>query len=420
MRGWHGAVWRPPMVGPVHWACCPIVLALVCAWTVAHQASSPLFAYMWHVVQEPPPVMRSSLDRWGPIRRWGCNRTETPFIFVHIGKAGGGTVRRRIVAAALNYTRSEDRTKWADRGAYYPVDVRFANGTSTTVLARFDNSGHRNWRPNGSWRSYEGTMPCVAQTPIGQAIACPEIRRELIPRWQSNCPDECCVYVGHNFVGNEMHWLPRPYLKRWWEANYGRDVQGNDPIGLLFSVDSSLNGSLCSDFDPQMEDRVPNFAIELWTCSRTLDFKVDAWAHQTAAGREFAPVWSFAYASLPLLRVTLVRETFDWLLSRHGWDRLYEKHNLSCHNISEAAYSVRWGEGSLEMIYGPGWAHRLALSCVLQLCGEDCLVRWNEGVASIAELERQARENLRYSFAVVGLSHEPEVFYKMVLPACNT
>lgn len=37
------------------------------------------------------------------IRKWGCNITDTPLIFVHIGKAGGGNIRARFSASALNY-----------------------------------------------------------------------------------------------------------------------------------------------------------------------------------------------------------------------------------------------------------------------------------------------------------------------------
>jgi len=40
------------------------------------------------------------------IRSWGCHMTDTPFLFVHIGKAGGGIVRRRLATAALNFTRN--------------------------------------------------------------------------------------------------------------------------------------------------------------------------------------------------------------------------------------------------------------------------------------------------------------------------
>ena len=53
------------------------------------------------------------------IRRWGCNRTETPLIFVHIGKSGGGIVGSRIEASSLNYTKEKPRQVDA---SYFPLE----------------------------------------------------------------------------------------------------------------------------------------------------------------------------------------------------------------------------------------------------------------------------------------------------------
>ena len=124
-------------------------LTIVLFWPCASLLA--MLAYAALLPQELLFVKEAPLE---PVRRWGCNRTETPFIFVHIGKAGGGEVRRRIAAAAVNYTRPNDSSAraggWIERDAYYPVDVRLAGGKRLTVLARFDPSGHRNWRPNDS------------------------------------------------------------------------------------------------------------------------------------------------------------------------------------------------------------------------------------------------------------------------------
>jgi hypothetical protein len=48
------------------------------------------------------------------------------------------------------------------------------------------------------------------------------------------------------------------------------------------------------------------------------------------------------------------------------------------------------------------------------LCGEDCIVRYAQGRANLEDIERQAEENLRHSFAVVGILTEMDDFYKMV------
>ena len=73
-------------------------------------------------------------DKDASIRSWGCNITATPFLFVHIGKAGGGNVRRRIASAALNVTRNA--SSWREArldNHYYPV----LSGNGTFHRAKF-------------------------------------------------------------------------------------------------------------------------------------------------------------------------------------------------------------------------------------------------------------------------------------------
>ena len=127
------------------------------------------------------------------IRRFGCHRTETPLIFVHIGKSGGGSVRARFAAAAQNYTRE----KWQDPGEdnhFYPV--------STGANARFCNSLNSNHRkPNSKIQSisFEGNVKCNATTPIGMAVACPEKTR--CEGCELETKDCHVVYTGHNIMG---------------------------------------------------------------------------------------------------------------------------------------------------------------------------------------------------------------------------
>jgi len=69
---------------------------------------------------------------------------------------------------------------------------------------------------------------------------------------------------------------------------------------------------------------------------------------------------------------------------------------------------------------GYGWASRYAMLYILYLCGEDCAARWEMSSAGyddetlLAQLERQAANNLRRSFAVVGLLQETDTFFDMV------
>lgn len=69
---------------------------------------------------------------------------------------------------------------------------------------------------------------------------------------------------------------------------------------------------------------------------------------------------------------------------------------------------------------GFGWAHRYAMLYILYLAGEDATARYEMGLmgtneANILEqLERQAANNLRQSFAVVGLLHETDTYFDML------
>ena len=70
------------------------------------------------------------------IRSWGANLTTTPLIYVHIGKAGGGTIRARFSSARPTFEHKDWRIK--DMNATYSVAI--VDGSSAP--AYFCNSGH--------------------------------------------------------------------------------------------------------------------------------------------------------------------------------------------------------------------------------------------------------------------------------------
>jgi hypothetical protein len=61
-----------------------------------------------------------------------------------------------------------------------------------------------------------------------------------------------------------------------------------------------------------------------------------------------------------------------------------------------------------------GWMRGWALEYIFYLCGEDCVVRFHGGISDLADIENQAEENLRRSFAVVGLLNETDIFFDMI------
>lgn len=426
------------------------------------------------------------------IRRWGCrSRSETPLIFVHIGKAGGGSVRPRIAAAALDYRRARGRRAWKDhldRRAYYNISVRPSspatssdddknNNNKTITYARgyFCNSAFKHFRTDRLVATYEGTRVCHAVTPLGQAVACPMVTRHFAKCLGCAIGDEQChrVYTGHNLLGNELHWLPPRYLYRWWKGQ-GRPQQQTQQSS--FSVEEDWHGRLLQQGFALIQHENRNWcpALQLsrlqdddeyeeyyHNCSVPLANQIDDWAHQwllsqrqqqqqqqrpsnpqqRAVDNDMAVEWTDnfpsshnanwgpLYASMPLLRITVVREPFSWLLSKFYWHDYQSRHD--CHNVTAAvwAHGRHWHVGEHDELERarPGWAHWTARLFLLYLCGEDCQVRWEIATTRLGgnftarhekvlldAFERQADYNLRHSFAVVGLNGDMEEFHDMV------
>lgn len=69
---------------------------------------------------------------------------------------------------------------------------------------------------------------------------------------------------------------------------------------------------------------------------------------------------------------------------------------------------------------GFGWAHRYAMLYILYLAGEDAAARYEMGLMGtneeniLEQLEKQAANNLKQSFAVVGLLHETDTYFDML------
>jgi len=163
--------------------------------------------------------------------------------------------------------------------------------------------------------------------------------------------------------------------------------------------------------------------------------------------------WSPLYASMPVLRSTMIREPISWLLSKFFWHK-FDDGDVVCDDVTAA---TQFTEGAFEFSlreqtyispeienhggkdYGMnyfdsledrddkvstpngdrvsaphGWANRFAMQYILYLCGEDCAARWEMGAGDLDQIEAQAASNLRHSFAVVGLLNETETYYEML------
>jgi hypothetical protein len=284
----------------------------------------------------------------------------------------------------------------------------------------------------GDEKTYEGTIPCHALTPLGHAIGCPEpIGRYLnqADKRQGECEpfsDTChLVYSGHNFVGAEMHWLPVLYLQKWW-----RSLQTNstdNPNDFITPLWKKLlpHHTWCDANGTSRSIDAEDYKRDYQECSIPLQHEVDTKALITLNAQlsnndtQVTTSWSPLYASLPVLRVTVMRDPFSWLVSKYFWHLKPEdiENNSTCDEIEKAVERHLGNARSHKVLMdnsGPAWINRMSLGYIMYLCGEDCIVRYAAGTATLQDLELQAEGNLRQSFAVVGLLEEVDTFYEML------
>eukprot|EP00980_Cylindrotheca_fusiformis_P011131 scaffold2557_cov121-Cylindrotheca_fusiformis.AAC.14 len=371
------------------------------------------------------------------IRKWGCHNTESPLIFVHIGKAGGGIIRARFAAAAHNFTREK---WWAYDGDnhYYDMPIsssssltsgNTASTTTTTSMARgkFCSSKNNHRRIDNSSRfhpsTFETNFPCHATTPLGKFVGCPAFfRSDGGCRGCRNMSAQGCyvVYAGHNYFGNELHWLPAPVLQQWWNRNWASYFPPETKDAVQSITPGTTNPYWCPS---RNETRIERSNVILAkfkyhqvqiSCSQEISTVMDS-VFQTswstiASGmndqqKNYAPI----YASLPVHRTVLLREPFSWLLSRFFWDKEFRDY-YQCDDIRSATF---YNNETFQM-QGAGWAYAVILDQLMYLCGEDCINRFQVGEIDLQDIERQAESNLRHSFSVVGLLNETEHFFDMV------
>ena len=458
------------------------------------------------------------------IRRWGCNRSETPLIFVHVGKAGGGQIRARLALAARDYHRSEWSNISGDNH-FFPIrDTDSSNSSSYNATGavqhrrgRFCNSryGHANFIPEeGSLepkKNFEGSHYCSATTPLGMAIACPSgfhvaHQRGFVSSLCSGCDDEyyleieylkgveiedlaavtkkvvdppppghTCdiVYTSHNYVGNEISWLPPRYLKEhWWDnspwkeertTSGGSSSSSNakaladelEPIWAtllhdrkdrkiqaLHALKSAVSEEAASMAKQALEDtpeetigtedrwcpagyqgiRVrgqsynrPRYTNEKWNLNKDRFERCTEPIGKTV-DRAFQELWNEhhpddgSFNYSPLYAsMPLHRAT----MLRDPWtwvmSRFHWDKMLVANNDCRDVTVPLYNDAE-----NPGWIEFLSMDYLLQLCGNDCKTRLSKKKMSLAEIEYQVEDNLRNAFSVVGLLEDSDSFYEMI------
>eukprot|EP00934_Nitzschia_sp_Nitz4_P005164 Nitzschia sp. Nitz4//scaffold93_size78505//42440//44062//NITZ4_005423-RA/size78505-processed-gene-0.88-mRNA-1//1//CDS//3329560297//5154//frame0 len=394
----------------------------------------------------------SSSSSYTQIRRWGCKRQEAPFIFVHIGKAGGGSVRARMAASALDYER-ENWKRHLNDSAYYPI----LDAKGTMHMGRFYTSDVTNFIPDSMIEfhgdfGYEGHSPCTATTPLGQAIACPLISEVCGDYDEDGSSDNRCdaVYMGHNLLGSELHWLPTSFLVEWWRSTKWAESEKNDFMEALIQNRFAPNQGTWQV--PQQVHMIESVQIPTVECPKSpeLSWKygrerflrkclkprepfVDGLTRDyiTSTSPEPAVIqYAQMIASLPVMRVTILRDPFSWLVSKFFWhDNHYSRNkavigpDLGKMNARRRRRYLKLGKeyprvvkcDDLQEATAPdGWASIRAWTYLFYLCGEHCAAGYASGSMTLEEMELQAAYNLRNSFAVVGLLEDTDMFYEMV------
>ena len=377
-----------------------------------------------------------------PIRSWGCRLNETPLIFVHIGKAGGGTIRRRFAAAAQNYTRSSNQWFQPELDSHiYPLKTtresagigKDGNNTDLeTHYAKFCNSQYQHHRIQGTEErlgtQFEGLIYCNATTPIGRMRACPEPLYQGCLECDVNSNYCHSVYVGHNLLGSEIHWLPPRILKTWWKSQWAipPDTLSNEEkyLKVLSEIEFGIETLVPEDKRwcdalqrgrPLVRQDLFNRNTYMWTkCSNPLAAIADGqfnefWGGRSNRNKQNNKNYSPLYASLPVHRVTVLREPFSWLLSKYFW---HSGNKGLCDDIASASLLTNVTKSNKDQSWG--WAYEYLMTYLLYICGEDCLTRFELGIMQLHDMEIQAESNLLQAFSVVGLLEEIDEFYDMV------
>ena len=154
------------------------------------------------------------------------------------------------------------------------------------------------------------------------------------------------------------------------------------------------------------------------TCSIPLAEKADRLflesfyppSSSTTDGKQQKLNYSPFYASMPVHRVTLLRDPWSWIVSKFFWHRR-KNDSRSCED-----FTFSLGTKYKDPISGRlmEWCEIYSLESLFKLCGNDCPLRYKYGMMSLEEIEDQVESNLRNAFSVVGLLIEIETFYDMV------
>jgi hypothetical protein len=232
--------------------------------------------------------------------------------------------------------------------------------------------------------------------------------------------------MGHNHIGSELHWLPTNYLVQWWKSTKYYDPEHDFIAELLqnrmmsgkeiqvpakaLSIWKERNKNNDTDTDtelPPIDCTSDSYRKKSFLKKRHIHYpkctkpKEDVMDYITKRIIDTDPVvyGSELLASMPVLRVVVLREPISWLISKFFWHSS-QSEGLQCDNYTDK-----------KLI---DFLSSKAMVVIADLCGYHCLAGHAKGTLSLDDLERMAAYNLRNSFSVVGLLHKSDEFNEMV------
>ena len=291
-------------------------------------------------------------------------------IFYHIGKVGGGSVRRafwqqacRANATLTTLTKCQQAS---GRG-----DARFGEFLLT--------NSNRRGLIHAPGRTYEGCLACPALTPMAAALVC-----------RSPPQSSRVVHMAHIRLGSELGWLAaaartvveqRAGHLRMPTTSPRTGYFGRAPRGSVSGTcGGATNGSSAFADLQQLNARWP---------------RLDA---------NFGPLYA---ATRPhVARTVLLREPFAHLTSMYHCERLTKR--FACDNSSAIdVWASEDARGNRALRREGGG---VLCETTVRLCGVDCEPRFWAG-ARMESLFAQTEHNLRHTFDVVGVLERLPRFY---------
>lgn len=347
------------------------------------------------------------------------------FIFVHIGKTGGGSVRRGFWG--LQECSARRLPQWT--GCLNEGGVTVGNSNRHRMVATPE-------------RTFEPHIVCPALSPLAVLGACrlrataDAMESALV---NASPPPIPIVHMGHYRVGSELSWLgaKTPGLIQLADAHATalapprlptdfRGVEAVLPVlasgyalfdeRALAAQPLRLNGSDVGgpDVFDKVRERRGFTALsppEHWpqrmrrsaaspAVSTLLARQNSRWSGDLE--RNWGPLYE-ALGRQAVARITMLRSPWTHLASIFYFFG-YHRRNYSCTDPRQ-----------VDMWAGKPRSDGASISdaVTLRLCGVDCEARFLAG-ASVQALEAQAAYNLRYSFALVGVTEQFEGFIEAV------